>query len=281
MKKLLMIPALVVVAALAFNYPAVAGNVGHGPAPNSGNGIPDGSGMDGGYEGDDGANRESGRIDTQWSDTGFNVSDSDLIEGITPVVNNLDLFRIVELGVTTDNLAALNNGSFGPAGLSDSNEVVAIHNGAVLTYTLDTTTNPYGYDITNINTYVGWRDGGRDAHNYSISYTTIEDPLTHLALIDYDPVQGCGSWGCRKENGIAASNSALLLSDKSGVLASNVASIQFMFSNVENGYVGYREFDVIGNAAPTPAPEPATMILLGTGLAGLAGFSRKKFKKKK
>ena len=36
--------------------------------------------------------------------------------------------------------------------------------------------------------------------------------------------------------------------------------------------------DVNGNA-PLATPEPATLILLGTGLVGLAGYGRKKFKK--
>jgi hypothetical protein len=51
----------------------------------------------------------------------------------------------------------------------------------------------------------------------------------------------------------------------------------FYWLNPVNGsqYFGYSD-----TVAPNPIPEPTTMLLLGSGLIGLAGYGRKKFFKK-
>ncbi|MCK9295196.1 MAG: PEP-CTERM sorting domain-containing protein [Desulfobulbaceae bacterium] len=47
-------------------------------------------------------------------------------------------------------------------------------------------------------------------------------------------------------------------------------------ATTENNLIGMGDSETIGGDV-APVPEPATMLLFGTGLAGLAGFARKKY----
>jgi hypothetical protein len=60
-------------------------------------------------------------------------------------------------------------------------------------------------------------------------------------------------------------------------LAGDIAYVEFYGVGMSNNSVYWDNFTFNENTQQNaPVPEPATMILLGTGIAGLAGLRRKK-----
>jgi VCBS repeat-containing protein len=179
----------------------------------------------------------------------FPVATADLLTGLTPAVTGTALGG--QEG-TSANPEVLSNGQFGLAGLPNAvalSETVSIGNNTTLTYSLDTIASPAGYNIHQIHTYSGWRDAGRDNQDYTVQYATVANPgvfVDFTGAISFAPNP--------------AASGQVSITSSTGFLATGVAQVRFVFGNQENGYVGYRELDVIGSPMN---PTTATITVAG------------------
>jgi hypothetical protein len=191
---------------------------------------------------------------------------------IAPATNDL-LTGLIESGsifASQENLgadttaASLTNGQFGPAGLipapGPNPQVAIIGPNQTLTYTLGNGPNGTGYTVSEFRAYSGWQDTGRSRQDFTLLYSTVAAPGTFVPLGTF--------------HGTANTLDELtVVKDSLGATIPGVFAIQFQTAgDVQNGYVGYREFDLIGT--PT-APEPASLGLLAVGTVSVLARRRR------
>ena len=201
-------------------------------------------------------------ISTATADTTpFTVSNTDLLQTnlssatINPV-SGYNFFGTNSLGTLTDGNFGATGGNAGTA-LSSVSFLPA----TAITFSLDLTASPAGYDISQIRTYTGW-DTGRDGQEYTVAYSTASAPATFLTLASVGPY----NFGT---SGTGNGNMQVTIYDLlAGPLVSNVAALRFTFTSFENGSSAWREIDVIGTAAAIP--EPATSACFSALMAGVA-----------
>jgi mannosyl-glycoprotein endo-beta-N-acetylglucosaminidase len=124
-------------------------------------------------------------------------------------------------------------------------ESVAPNNGNSVIFPLDLSTNIWGYNITQFDSYAAWPDTGRDNQDFTVYYSTVAAPTTFVQL------------AVVSNHTTADISTHTRLTDSTGVLASGVHSFKFVFGSPtgqENGYVGYREFIALGTATARPVP---------------------------
>jgi hypothetical protein len=125
--------------------------------------------------------------------------------------------------------------------------------GTSVTYTLASPAN-----LTNIVTYGGWQDQGRDQQAYSVLYATAAAPTIFVPLgtVDFNPPDALGHPQVTR----------VTLTDTTGVLAAGVKALRFDFNTTENGYSGYSEIDVNGTSIPEPTAIGLVGCVAGAGL---------------
>ena len=145
----------------------------------------------------------------------------------------------------TGPVSVLTDGTFGwlnywpNTGSSPALVTCGSSGGQSVTYTLPTSAN--GYNISNIVTYGGWGDAGRDQQAYTVYYSTVAAPTSFIQLctVNYNPSNPSS----------VQSATRATLTPASGFLATNVAAVMFDFTTPapENGYCGYSEIQVYGS----------------------------------
>lgn len=157
---------------------------------------------------------------------------------------------------------------------------VGLQNPNVLTFTLDTSVNTLGYDITSIVSSAWWATGGngRSDQRYAIWVSYVGDggfsliqPLTHFT-------SGMGPDAATQ---VTVTNNTGGVLDNGTSSTTGVDQIAFQFGDNDgtaqggagggNNWNFYREIDVIGTAT---VPEPSSLALIG--LSGLCMLQRRR-----
>ncbi|MDB6063808.1 MAG: Immunoglobulin I-set domain protein, partial [Pedosphaera sp.] len=192
----------------------------------------------------------------------WTLATNSLIRGLAPSTVGLGNFSLDASGV----VGVLTDGKYGtlyPAGNGSldfvTGGVITGPAGRYVIYTLSG--SPTGFDLTNIVTYGGWSDNGRDQQRYIVYYSTIANPtnFNSLADVNFNP---------SNPSSVQSATRATITPATGTTLVKNVAAIKFDFSvtgaAVENGYAGYCELQAFG-APSAPLPIMASDTEPGSG----------------
>lgn len=155
-------------------------------------------------------------------------------------------------------LSPADNGSSGLASAGDGTTTNGI--GYSITYTLPKTVSGTGWTITNITSYGGWADDGREEQTYQISYSTPLAP-TNFSLLPWTAFNPPNPPAADNGGGVATAT-RMSITSTNGVLANNVGAITINFYSLaagqtpKNGWEGYAEFQLFGGQSTNFPPAP-------------------------
>jgi hypothetical protein len=202
----------------------------------------------------------------------------------TLATNNLlaGLLPSASLGVFTEagctGLPVLTDGSFAGISPPDNSSIcfascgdgtTTNQQGYTIVYTLPTTAGGTGWTITNITSYGGWADEGRNEQSYQVSYSSPLAP-TNFTLLPWTAFNPANPPAANIGSGVPNATKISII-PTNGVLAQNVAAVQFSFYSLaagqspKNGWGGYAEFQLFGGVSTNFPPASVQSITPASG----------------
>lgn len=189
------------------------------------------------------------------------VSDSDLVNAGSPSLAAPPVY-------SSDPFfgpAANNDGSVGAA--ADTEDITfwlgaAAGDQFTITYRLDTSFSPLGFDLTSVQTIHGWTNasGNQKNQNYTVAVSTVgSEGFSDIATVAYLPFGAANN---------VASSKVTITENATGILATEVDEIRFTYTVPPSGGANpsptIREIDVFGRPSmdgpdtSPPTPNPMT-----------------------
>ncbi len=139
----------------------------------------------------------------------YTVSSTDLLQAAGTTNINRDasenvisdsdaLFTYGDNGTISAGVSVLTDGAFGGLGTPPNSQFAGIVGQQAgssflsITFALDLTANTFGYDISSVDIYTGWGDGGRDNVTFNLLYSTVAAPTTFISLASVNYTDGTG-----------------------------------------------------------------------------------------
>ena len=121
-------------------------------------------------------------------------------------------------------------------------------NPSVWTYTLNTTVNTSGYDLSQVNLFHGSPDDGRDGMAIKVEFSTVAAPDTFATLYDMGGTASDGSTAHDPPSNYGKIGITAVPADG----ATGVKKIRITFNYTQNQAVPVSELDVLGTATAIP-----------------------------
>ena len=186
------------------------------------------------------------------SATAFTVSSTDLLQTSLDSVDDSGLTWNDYGGAFGDGDYNMLNDGVAPLGATGYLSVVV----GTLDFNFDLTVNTAGYEINQIDTFTGNSGYNRVEQDYTVSYATVAAPTTFIDIATVDEAINYVLFEAKGS-----------ITESTGILASNVATIRYVFPTQSLNGVQYKEIDIIG--VVSVIPEPGTYALI----AGMLGLS--------